>query len=41
LTVRSAAAQWGVSKSTAARWLSSGKLPSVGQSSPDTPQNPA
>src|SRR5687768_2540340 len=33
LTVRSAADQWGVSKSTAARWLASGRVP-VGQ----TPQ---
>lgn len=27
LTVRSAAAQWGVSKSTAARWLAAGRVP--------------
>lgn len=33
LTVRSAAAQWEVSKSTAARWLATGRVP-VGQ----TPQ---
>ena len=32
LTVRAAAATWGVSKSTAARWLSSGQVP-VGQTS--------
>jgi DNA invertase Pin-like site-specific DNA recombinase len=32
LTVRAAAAKWGVSKSTAARWLSSGQLP-MGQTS--------
>jgi DNA invertase Pin-like site-specific DNA recombinase len=29
LTVRSAAAQWGVSKSTAARWLAMGQFPAV------------
>jgi DNA invertase Pin-like site-specific DNA recombinase len=27
LTVRGAAAEWGVSKSTAARWIASGKVP--------------
>ena len=30
-TVRELAASWGVSKSTAARWLASGQVPSVGQ----------
>jgi len=34
LTIREAARQWGVSKSTAARWLARGK---VGQTSPEDP----
>jgi len=38
LTVRSAAAQWGVSKSTAARWLASGRIP-VGQTPPERPSD--
>ena len=38
LTVRSAAALWNVSKSTAARWLSAGRLP-VGQTPPEPPSD--
>lgn len=38
LTVRSAALQWGVSKSTAARWLADGRVPGVGQTPADGPQ---
>ena len=34
LTVRSAAQQWGVSRSTAARWLASRQVPGAGQTSP-------
>lgn len=33
LTVRAAADSWGVSKSTAARWLNEGRIPDVGQTS--------
>jgi len=36
LTVRSAATQWGVSKSTAARWLASGRIP-LGQTPHERP----
>jgi DNA invertase Pin-like site-specific DNA recombinase len=36
LTVRSAAAQWGVSKSTAARWLATGRVP-MGQTPQEHP----
>lgn len=35
LSVRDAAAQWGVSKSTAARWMAEGRIP-AGQTSPET-----
>ncbi len=34
LTVRGAAQAWGVSKSTAANWLNAGRIPGVGQTSP-------
>jgi DNA invertase Pin-like site-specific DNA recombinase len=33
LTVRAAAEAWGVSKSTAARWIAEGRVPGVGQTS--------
>ena len=36
LTVRRAADLWGVSKSTAARWLNEGRLPGMGQTPPIT-----
>lgn len=34
-SVRAAAGVWGVSKSTAARWIAAGRLPPTGQSSPE------
>ena len=34
LTVRRAAALWGVSKSTAAKWLNEGRVPDLGQTPP-------
>jgi DNA invertase Pin-like site-specific DNA recombinase len=36
LTVRQAAEMWGVSKSTAARWLNEGRMPNSGQASSRT-----
>jgi DNA invertase Pin-like site-specific DNA recombinase len=36
-TVRAAAQAWGVSKSTAAKWITEGRLPAVGQTSSREP----